>query len=125
MNLKFFHCKYCGNFVIDTDGGDAPICCGEPMEELTANTVEASREKHLPDLKIDGDRIHVAVGSVAHPMTAAHFIQVIYLETEKGGIRKNLKAGDAPEADFTVPDGDKAVAVYAFCNLHGLWKTAI
>ena len=95
------------------------------LSRLLSTQLLASREKHLPEVKIEGDRVHIAVGSVAHPMTTAHLIEVIYLETEKGGLRKNLKAGDAPEAVFTIPEGDKAIAAYAFCNLHGLWKTAI
>ena len=122
---KFYICKHCGNLVgMIHESGVPIICCGEPMTELKPNTVEASNEKHLPVVTVDGNNVHVEVGSVAHPMIEAHYIQWIFLETEKGGQRKALKAGDAPVADFTVAD-DKPVAVYAYCNLHGLWKTEI
>lgn len=122
---KFYICKHCGNMVgMIKDAGVPIICCGEPMTELTPNTVEASNEKHLPAVTVDGNNVHVEVGTVAHPMLAAHYIEWIYLETEKGGQRKALAAGDAPVADFTVVD-DKPVAVYAYCNLHGLWKTEL
>ena len=122
---KFLVCKHCGNMVgMVKDAGVPVFCCGEPMTELVPNTVEASNEKHLPVVTVDGNNVHVEVGSVAHPMIAAHLIEWIYLETEKGGQRKTLAAGEAPVADFTVAD-DKPVAVYAYCNLHGLWKTEI
>ena len=122
---KFYICKHCGNMVgMIKDAGVPIICCGEPMTELTPNTVEASNEKHLPAVTVDGNNVHVEVGTVAHPMLAAHYIEWIYLETEKGGQRKALAAGDAPVEDFTVVD-DKPVAVYAYCNLHGLWKTEL
>ena len=83
---KFYICKHCGNMVgMIKDAGVPIICCGEPMTELTPNTVEASNEKHLPAVTVDGNNVHVEVGTVAHPMLAAHYIEWIYLETEKGG----------------------------------------
>ena len=122
---KFYICRHCGNLVGKINDSGVPIiCCGEPMQELVPNTVEASNEKHLPVVTVDGNKVHVEVGSVAHPMVAAHLIQWIFLETEHGGQRKNLQAGEAPIVDFTVVD-DKPVAVYAYCNLHGLWKTEL
>lgn len=122
---KFRICRHCGNLVgMIHDSGVPMICCGEPMAELEANTVEASVEKHLPVVSVDGDRISVSVGSAAHPMVEEHYIQWIYLQTEHGGQRKALNPGDAPEAVFTVTD-DKPVAVFAYCNLHGLWKTEL
>ena len=105
--------------------GEAPmICCGEKMTELVPNTVEASTEKHLPAVTVAGDSISVQVGSVAHPMEEAHHIAFIYVETKNGGQRKNLKIGDEPKTKFVL-SGDQAVAVYAYCNLHGLWKAEI
>ena len=122
---KFRICRHCGNLVgMIHDSGVPMICCGEPMAELEANTVEASVEKHLPVVSADGDRISVSVGSAAHPMVEEHYIQWIYLQTEHGGQRKALNPGDAPEAVFTVTD-DKPIAVFAYCNLHGLWKTEL
>jgi desulfoferrodoxin len=95
----------------------------EQMQELIPNTVDASGEKHLPVVKHLGDgKIKVEVGSVAHPMTEEHHIVFIYVETERGGIRINLK--DKPEAEICVCN-EKVVAVYEYCNLHGLWKTVM
>ncbi|MGI6258164.1 MAG: desulfoferrodoxin family protein [Anaerovoracaceae bacterium] len=123
--LKFFKCNKCGNFVDKfMDSGVPMICCGEPMTEVTANTEEASVEKHIPEVSVDGDRIDAVVGSVLHPMEEAHYIQWIYVETEKGAQRKMLKPGDEPKASFKIVD-DKAVAVYEYCNLHGLWKKEV
>ena len=125
MKTKFYICRKCGNQIGMIQSSGVPIvCCGEKMEELTANTVEASQEKHLPVVTVDGNEVVVKVGAAAHPMTEAHSIQWIYLQTKKGGQRKNLVAGEAPEAKFTLNE-DEAVAAYAYCNLHGLWKTEL
>ena len=122
---KFFVCKHCGNLIGMIENSGVPIvCCGEKMTELVANTVDASLEKHTPVVNVNGDKIEVVVGSVEHPMLEEHFIKWIYLETKKGGQRKALKPGESPKATFVVTD-DEPVAVYAYCNLHGLWKTAI
>ena len=119
---KFYICKHCGNLVgMIHDAGVPVICCGEKMHELVPNTVEASGEKHIPAVTVEGKKLIVNVGSVDHPMAPEHFIEWVYVETEKGGQRKNLKPGDAPNVSFCLGD-DKAVAVYAYCNLHGLWK---
>ena len=125
MKTKFYICRKCGNQIGMIQSSGVPIvCCGEKMEELTANTVEASQEKHLPVVTVDGNEVVVKVGAAAHPMIEAHSIQWIYLQTKKGGQRKNLVAGEAPEAKFTLNE-DEAVAAYAYCNLHGLWKTEL
>ena len=122
---KFYICRICGNLVgMIHDSEVEIICCGEPMEELIPNTVEAAVEKHLPVISLDGDTVTVNVGSVEHPMIDAHYIPWVYLETKKGGQRKNLAPGDKPQAVFSVID-DEAVAAYAYCNLHGLWKTTL
>jgi len=94
------------------------------MSELVAGTVDASLEKHVPVVTVDGDTVTVTVGSVAHPMIPEHYIQWVYLQTERGGQRKCLKPGEEPKISFTL-NGDKAVAAYEYCNLHGLWKTNI
>lgn len=125
MDTKFYVCPVCGQVVEKvTDKGIPVVCCGKPMEELKANTTDASQEKHVPVVTVDGNKVNVTVGSVAHPMEAEHYIEWIYVQTENGGLRKTLKPGDAPEAEFCL-GGDKAVAVYAYCNLHGLWKADI
>lgn len=122
---KFFVCKHCGNLIGMIENSGVPVvCCGEKMTELVANTVDASVEKHTPVVTVNGDKIEVVVGSVEHPMLEEHFIKWIYVETKKGGQRKSLKPGEAPKAAFVVTD-DEPVAVYAYCNLHGLWKTVI
>ncbi len=118
---KFFRCKHCGNLIGMIHDSGAPItCCGEHMQELVANSTDAATEKHVPVVTVDGDTVHVTVGSVEHPMTEAHYIQWIYLKTEKGGQRQCLTPSDKPQASFKLID-DKPVAVYEYCNLHGLW----
>jgi superoxide reductase len=122
---KFFVCKHCGNFAGLIENKGVPlVCCGEKMLELTPNSVEASGEKHLPVADVAGDRVAVAVGSAPHPMEEGHHIAFIYLETERGGQRKALTAGEPAKADFCLCD-DRPAAVYSYCNLHGLWKTDI
>ena len=117
-------CGFEGNVIEKVVDSKVPVvCCGEKMQELIPNTVDASGEKHVPVVtRLDDCRIKVEVGSVAHPMTPEHHISFIYVETENGGIRVNLK--DKPEAVICVCH-DKPVAVYEYCNLHGLWKTEL
>ena len=91
-------------------------------EELVANTVDAAQEKHVPVITINGDTVKVEVGSVEHPSLDAHYIEFIVLITETGFQMKWLKPGMKPEAVFILAPGDKAVAAYEYCNLHGLWK---
>ena len=122
---KFFICKHCGNLIGLIDNMGVPlVCCGEKMAELVPNTEEASTEKHLPSVTVSGNVITVEVGSVPHPMEDAHYIEFIYVETERGGQRKCLKVGEAPKVTFCFAE-DKPFAVFAYCNLHGLWKTEI
>ena len=122
---RFFECGYCGNMVgLINDEGIPLVCCGYEMTELIANTAEASTEKHLPDVTRTDGGISVNVGSVPHPMEAGHYISFVYVETEAGGQRKGLQPGDKPSLAFAFTE-DKPVAVYAYCNLHGLWKTEI
>ena len=125
QRTKFFICRKCGNLVGMVHASGAPLtCCGQLMEELVPNTTEASTEKHLPVVTVEGNLVKATVGSAAHPMTEEHLIQWIYLLTEHGGQRKALKPGDAPEAAFALTD-DKPLAVLAYCNLHGLWMKEI
>ena len=125
MSAKFFICRRCGNLAgLIHESGVPMMCCGQKMEELVPNTVEASGEKHLPVVSLDGCTLKVNVGAVDHPMIPEHFIEWVYVQTENGGQRKALKPGDAPCVSFCLGE-DKAVAVYAYCNLHGLWKTEL
>ncbi len=122
---KFYICRHCGNLVgMIHDAGVPMMCCGTKMEALTPNTVEASQEKHLPVVTVDGNCVKVNVGSVVHPMTEEHSIEWVYLQTDKGGHRHAFAAGEAPEVTFMVTD-ETPVAVYAYCNLHGLWMTEL
>ncbi len=127
MAARFFRCAGCGNFVMFVDEKTActPKCCGETMAELEPNTTDAAQEKHVPDVKVDGQVVTVQVGSTAHPMLEEHHIQFVYLETQKGGQIRYLKAGDEPKAVFVCAEGDAPVAVYEYCNLHGLWKKSL
>lgn len=125
MRNKFFICRHCGNLIgMVYDAGVPMMCCGQKMEALEPNTVEASGEKHLPAVSIADGVVSVEVGSVAHPMVEEHYIEWVYLQTEKGGQRKALKPGDEPKVSFWLGD-DKPEAVYAYCNLHGLWMTEV
>lgn len=121
--MEFLYCKHCKKIAVEmTNAKNVPtICCSEPMEPIVANTVDAAKEKHVPAVTVNGDKIEVVVGSVEHPMLPEHWIGFIVLETKKGFQVKYLKPGEAPKAVFTVVD-DEAVAVYEYCNLHGLWK---
>jgi len=120
--IRFFVCKHCGNLVgVIHDSGAPLTCCGDHMTELIPGSVDASKEKHVPVIEVNGDTVTMKVGSVPHPMTEEHSIQWVYLQTEHGGQRKCLKPGDEPKALFALA-GDKVVAAYAYCNLHGLWK---
>ena len=124
-NTRFYICSHCGNIVeMVKDAGVKPFCCGQKMDELIPNTVEASGEKHIPSVSVNGDVVTVNVGSVNHPMVDEHFIEWVYVKTDKGGQRKHLKPGEAPNVVFHL-GGDKPLAVYAYCNLHGLWKTEL
>ncbi|MBE6287513.1 MAG: desulfoferrodoxin [Mediterranea massiliensis] len=121
MATKFYKCAHCGNVIVKmVDSGVPVVCCGEKMQELVPNTVEASGEKHIPFVtQLEDNKLKIEVGSVHHPMLPEHHIAFIYVETENGGIHVNLK--DKPEAIVALGD-EKAVAVYEYCNLHGLWK---
>ncbi len=122
---KFYVCETCGNLVgMINESGVNMVCCGKKMTQIVPGTVEASKEKHIPVATVEGDTVKVNVGSVDHPMTEEHLIEWVYLQTCRGGQRKCLKAGDAPTVTFALCD-EKPVAVYAYCNLHGLWKVEL
>ena len=123
MEMKFYICKHCGNIVAMVKSSGVPIvCCGEKMTEIIPNTTDAAQEKHIPVVERKDGKLFVTVGSVEHPMTDEHYIEWIAVQTKDGNQRKTLKPGDAPKAVFLLDDGDEVEAVYAYCNLHGLWK---
>ncbi len=120
-NQRFYICRHCGNIIGMIHSSGVPIiCCGEAMQLLEPNTQDASKEKHVPEIAVNGDIVTVTIGSAPHPMEEAHHIEWIYLQTENGGQRKCLKPGDKPSVEFALA-GDKVVSAFAYCNLHGLW----
>lgn len=120
---QLYRCPVCGNIVsvFHAGGGDL-VCCGKPMELISENTTDASKEKHVPVLEKVQGGYKVSVGSVAHPMEDKHYIEWIELFAGSAVLRRNLKPGDAPEAVF-MTDAPSASA-RIFCNLHGAWKNA-
>lgn len=123
MEQRFFICKHCGNIIaMVKDTGVPVMCCGQAMTEIIPGTTDASVEKHVPVYSVEGDKVNVNVGESDHPMVEEHFIEWISLQTKQGNQRKQLLPGNAPKACFKLCDGDEVEAVYAYCNLHSLWK---
>ncbi len=123
MEVKFYKCKHCGQIVAIVKKTGVPVvCCGEAMEELVPGTSDGAYEKHVPVYTVEDGKVAVQVGSVAHPMLEAHYIEWIAVQTENGIQRKVLKPGEEPKACFALCEGESVVAVYEYCNLHGLWK---
>ncbi|MBR5930838.1 MAG: desulfoferrodoxin [Lachnospiraceae bacterium] len=123
MDVKIYKCKKCGQIIMEIENEPCNVfCCGEPMEELIANTVDASAEKHVPVYTVEDYKVHVTVGSVEHPMTEEHHIAWMVLQTNHGIQIRELDVNKGPTMVFTICEMDKVEAVYAYCNLHGLWK---
>ena len=117
---EVYKCNLCGNIVeILHPGAGALVCCNEKMALMVQNTVDASQEKHVPVIEIGANSITVKVGSVAHPMEAAHYIEWIELIADGKVYRQQLQPGQAPEATFPVIA--KQVTAREYCNLHGHW----
>ena len=124
--MKFYVCAHCGTIITFVKSSGVPVmCCGEKMQEIIPGTVDAAVEKHLPVVSVEGSQVTVQVGSVEHPILPEHFIEWIVLETSTGSQMKALTPGEKPQAVFALADGEKAVAAYAYCNLHGLWKAEV
>ena len=115
--LKVYQCEKCKKTIISRE--ELKL---EGWVEIIPDSVDAAQEKHVPKLTKKCTQLQVDVGSVAHPMTEEHLIEWIAVETENGYQVVNLKAGAAPVVTFKLTDGDPVKAVYAYCNLHGLWK---
>lgn len=121
--MKFYVCEHCGNIIEFVNASGVPVvCCGEKMKEIVPGSVDAAVEKHVPVVKVEGNKVKVSVGDVEHPMAEEHYIGWVAIETEQGIQRKNLKPGSKPEVEFALADGDKLIGTFAWCNLHGLWK---
>ena len=124
--LVFYKCEHCGNVVVKLhDSGVPLVCCGEEMVTLVADSTDAATEKHVPQVTVTGNSMHVQVGSVEHPMLDVHWIEFIVVETKKGFQMKWLNPGDAPVADFVLDPEDEALRVFEMCNIHGLWVTEL
>ena len=118
---EMYHCPICGNLVeVVNEAKGTLVCCGQPMNLLEGNTIEASLEKHVPVIEKVAGGYKVTVGSIEHPMLPEHFIQWIELHTPSSVLRKELNPGMKPEALFLTDE--EALYALAFCNLHGLWK---
>ena len=123
IKMKVFRCEKCGKTLLTlVDSGCIPHCCGQEMTVLAANTTDGALEKHVPFVQQAGSSFAVQVGEVEHPMMEQHYIQWVALETNQGVHVKNLKPGEKPAAHFLLPEGEKALAAYEYCNLHGFWK---
>ena len=124
--VQMYKCDICGNiFIVGYNAGPVPVCCGQPMRLITANTEEAAFEKHIPCVTVDGDTVDIMVGEVPHPMTEPHYIASIMLETDRSLLIKYNRPTDEPKTKFIVPPGEKPVAAYEYCNLHGLWSAKV
>ncbi|ABX42293.1 desulfoferrodoxin family protein [Lachnoclostridium phytofermentans] len=123
---KFFICETCGNIIgMIEDKGVPVVCCGKKMTELVANTSDGAQEKHVPVVEVKDNLVYVSVGTVVHPMLEEHSIQWVYLRTNQGGHRKSLAPGSEPKVVFALTEGEEAIEVFEYCNLHGLWKTVL
>ena len=121
--MKFYICEHCGNIIaMIRDKGVPVMCCGQKMTEIIPGTTDASVEKHVPVFEVKDGRLYVTVGSAEHPMLPEHFIEWIAVETSLGCQRKELRPGEPPKAVFALLEGEEVRAVYAYCNLHSLWK---
>lgn len=120
--LEVYKCEVCGNIVEVIHGGAGElVCCGQPMILMKENTVDAATEKHVPVIEKTTDGYLVRVGSVAHPMEEAHYIEWIELMADGQVYRQFLNPGDKPEAVFKIEA--TTVTAREYCNLHGLWKS--
>ncbi|MFZ5639659.1 MAG: desulfoferrodoxin [Bacillota bacterium] len=118
---QIYKCEICGNIVemVHTGVGH-PVCCGKPMVLMTPNTVDASKEKHVPVVETTADGVVVKIGSMPHPMEEKHYIEWIEVLADGKVYRKYLNPGDAPEAEFCVKA--RNITARAYCNIHGLWQ---
>lgn len=124
-----YHCPICGNMVeVVEEGLGQLVCCGKPMIKMQENSIDASREKHVPVVQMDGNIVSVSIGSTTHPMTEDHWIKWIELSVGNTNYRQELSPTDKPEVKFVINDYcstscvNMKLTARALCNLHGLWK---
>ena len=121
--MKIYKCNICGQIISKVKETPVPVmCCGQPMKQLVAGEVDASHEKHVPVYTVSSNKVEVVVGSTIHPMTQEHYIEWISIETNIGYQIRHLLPTSVPQATFYLSDNEKVLNVYAYCNLHGLWK---
>ena len=121
--MKFYVCEHCGNIITYMKDSNVPVmCCGQKMMELVPGSTNAAQEKHVPVVTIDNNKVIVEIGSIEHPMIEEHYIEWIFIKTTKGFQCVKLTYEDKPRAEFKLAAGDKFIAAYEYCNLHGLWK---
>lgn len=124
-HVEFYECEACGNVMVKlVDGGVTPDCCGAAMKRVKPKSGDAGREKHTPIVLVNGERVTVTVGEVAHPMEENHFIGFAVLENGRGFDVKELQTNGYPVAQFLLNEDEEAGRVYAWCNKHGLWEAA-
>lgn len=112
-------------FLVSGNEEELDECMKEGYVIMDSTKKEEAIEKHLPVVEKIGKKITVHVGSISHPMAEEHSIGWIFLETKQGAQFRRFKADEEPRGEFILSDGDEPIAVYAYCNLHGLWKTKI
>ena len=124
MDQKFYICETCGKIVAIVKDTRVPLmCCGSKMKELIPGTTDASHEKHVPVWTKEGSIVTVSVGAAEHPMTSDHFIQWVSLQTTQGLQCKTLQPGQPPKVCFALCEGEEVETVFAYCNLHSMWKS--
>lgn len=123
--LQLYKCEVCGNLVqVILSGAGELVCCGQPMKlQSIQHDKSETGEKHAPIVEFRENDRFVQVKS--HPMLPEHYIQWIYVQTNLGGMKKYLNPNEEPTASFKLAEGESVVAVYEYCNLHGLWKTTL
>jgi superoxide reductase len=118
---QIYKCSVCGNMVevVHPNAGEL-VCHGQPMVLLKENSVDASKEKHVPVVTQTATGTLIKVGTIPHPMEEKHYIELIELVADGRVCKKFLKPGDKPEFEF----GSKPAqyTARAYCNLHGLWS---
>lgn len=122
--LKIFKCEICGNIVeLLHEGQGELVCCGKPMKQFIENTVDASKEKHVPVIEKTNDGYKITVGSITHPMEEKHYIEWIEIIAGNKVYRQFLNPGEEPVALFKTDA--ESITVREYCNLHGLWKAEL
>lgn len=126
-NMKFYRCNTCGQiFSTIVDKNITPVCCNTQMEEIKARTNEEGlNEKHIPVYRYDKNNVIIEIGSTLHPMNDDHYIEWVVLVTNKGKQKRELKPGNSPRVIFNLDKDENIKEIYAYCNIHSLWKKEV